>query len=296
MNTNTSLPNHTHATGPKTDDGKRIAARNATTHGLFARDVVLPHLGEDPAGYEALLQELTNQLQPKNLLEQHYTEKIAAASWRLRRLQRWQAQLFEDHDITEDQAMDKLDRVMRHETALHRQIDTSVRMLARELPKLFQDRVRAELIRGMNATEKDCREEPLMNEWIISETKRRITAPTVPPDLDLTRLDNAPPEPVVEQPANCQNELVSPTPPLSASPLLGQGEAGRGSTAVLPPPNVKTNLPIPIPVVCPIWDDLRLISPTPPLLGGEAGWGSSKRESGSRSAAFGGDFGPNRLK
>ena len=234
MNANTIAPNNTtHATGPRTDDGKRIAARNATTHGLFARDVVLTHLGEDPAGYEALLAELAKQLAPKNLLEQHYVEKIAAASWRLRRLQRWQAQLFEDPDITEDQALDRLDRVMRHETALHRQIDSSVKMLARELPRLFEDRVRAKLIRDCNGTEKECQEDPYMNEWIINETRRRCTAPTVPPDLDLTRLDNAPPaecqnEPVVEEPENCQNELTS----FSLTPPLSKGEAGWGASAV----------------------------------------------------------------
>ncbi len=200
------------ATGPKTTEGKRVAARNATTHGLFARDVVLTHLGEDPAGYEALLKELAAQLQPKNLLEQHYTEKIAAASWRLRRLQRWQAQLFEDPDITEDQALEKLDRVMRHESALHRQIDTSVKMLAREIPKLFQDRVRAELIRGMNATEKDCQEDPYMNEWIISETRRRIPSAPIPESLDPATFDAAPAQ-------NCQNEPAHDNP---ASPASGE--------------------------------------------------------------------------
>ena len=39
---------------PQNTEGKRIAARNATTHGLFARDVVLPRLGEDPAGLPGL--------------------------------------------------------------------------------------------------------------------------------------------------------------------------------------------------------------------------------------------------
>ena len=34
--------------GPKTPQGRAVAARNATTHGLFSRDVVLPQLGEDP--------------------------------------------------------------------------------------------------------------------------------------------------------------------------------------------------------------------------------------------------------
>ena len=62
----------TAATGPTTAEGKRIAARNATTHRLSARDVVLPRLGEDPLAYEAFLAELTRQLNPKNLLEQHY--------------------------------------------------------------------------------------------------------------------------------------------------------------------------------------------------------------------------------
>ena len=87
----------------KSAEGKAIAARNATTHGLFARDVVLPHLGEDPAGYQTLADELAKQLAPQNLVEHHYVEKIAAASWRLRRLQRWQAQLYEDDTLTEEE-------------------------------------------------------------------------------------------------------------------------------------------------------------------------------------------------
>src|SRR5579875_424537 len=117
------------ATGPNTAEGKAIASRNATTHGLFARDIVLPDLGEDPAAYEALLQRLIQQLPPRNLLERHYLEQIAAASWRLRRLHRWQAQIYEDAALTEDQRLDKLDKVLRHETALTRQIDRAVRTL-----------------------------------------------------------------------------------------------------------------------------------------------------------------------
>ena len=119
---------------PTTEPGKAIAARNATTHGLFARDVVLPHLGEDPAGYQSLADELAKQLAPQNLLEHHYVEKIAAASWRLRKLQRWQAQLYEDDTLTEDELLNRLDKTLRHETALHRQIDTAVKLLAKDVP------------------------------------------------------------------------------------------------------------------------------------------------------------------
>jgi hypothetical protein len=126
----------------KTEHGKAVASRNATTHGLFARDIVLPSLGEDPHGYTQLQDAWIDQLAPQNLLERHYVEKIAAASWRLRRLHRWQAQLFEDETLTEDERLDRLDKVLRHETALHRQIDTAVKMLVKDVPQLYTRRVR----------------------------------------------------------------------------------------------------------------------------------------------------------
>ena len=48
----------------KTEASKAVSARNATTHGLFARDVVLPALGEDPAGYRLLEDAWLAQLPP----------------------------------------------------------------------------------------------------------------------------------------------------------------------------------------------------------------------------------------
>ena len=108
------------APGPRTAQGKAVSARNATTHGLFARDVVLPALGEDLQGYRLLEDAWLAHLPPRTLLEQHYVEKIAAASWRLCRLHRWQAQLFEDDTLTEDARLDRLDKALRHETHLPR--------------------------------------------------------------------------------------------------------------------------------------------------------------------------------
>ena len=144
---------------PTSDSGKAISRRNATTHGLFARDVVLPALGEDPAGYGQLQDEWTRQLTPRNLLEQHYVEKIAAASWRLRRLHRWQAQIFEDEALTELERLDHLDKTLRHETALHRQIDTAVRMLAKDAPQLYRQRLREEIQEDLRISERECRDE-----------------------------------------------------------------------------------------------------------------------------------------
>ncbi len=143
---------------PSTEPGKAIASRNATTHGLFARDVVLPSLGEDPDGYRQMQAEWKTQLAPRTLLDHHYVEKIAAASWRLRRLHRWQAQIFEDDTLTEGERLDRLDKVLRHETALHRQIDTAVKMLSKDAPELYQRRLRDKVLQDTHVSERECRE------------------------------------------------------------------------------------------------------------------------------------------
>ena len=127
---------------PTSDSGKAIASRNATTHGLFARDVVLPALGEDPEGYRRLEAQWMAQLRPGNLLERHYVEKIAAASWRLRRFHRWQAQIMEDPSLTESERLDRLDKTLRHETALQRQIDAAVKMLNKDAAQLYAQRTK----------------------------------------------------------------------------------------------------------------------------------------------------------
>ena len=210
----------------KTAEGKAIAARNATTHGLFARDVVLPHLGEDPAGYQTLADELAKQLAPQNLLEHHYVEKIAAASWRLRRLQRWQAQLYEDDTLTEDERLNRLDKTLRHETALHRQIDTAVKLLAKDVPNLYARCVRARVLEDAMLSERECAECLEDDAAISMEVRNRLGRIRKATELALPRLvtaplDNAP----NENTENCQNEPApAPAPPLDLCPsLTGEG-------------------------------------------------------------------------
>jgi len=159
---------------PSTEHGKAIASRNATTHGLFARDIVLPALGEDPQGYQQIQAQWIAQLAPANLLEHHYVEKIAAASWRLRRLHRWQAQLFEDETLTEDARLDRLDKVLRHETALHRQIDTAVKMLGKDVPQLYTRRVRDGVMLDLMVSERECRESAREETEVDLETRGRL--------------------------------------------------------------------------------------------------------------------------
>lgn len=211
---------------PNTDAGKAIASRNATTHGLFARDVVLPSLGEDPDGYRQLEGAWTTQLVPHNLLEQHYVEKIAAASWRLRRLHRWQAQLLEDDTLTEVDRLDRLNTVLRHETALHRQIDTAVRMLSRDVPQLYARRLREEVLEDTRVSEREYRDNTDDAHCVELEIQNRLyrlrkaTAlaaqelSTAPLDTEVTTAPesaSAAPEAVADDtPEICQNELAAP--------------------------------------------------------------------------------------
>ena len=208
---------------PTSDAGKAIASRNATTHGLFARDVVLPSLGEDPDGYRQLEGAWTTQLVPHNLLEQHYVEKIAAASWRLRRLHRWQAQLLEDDTLTEADRLDRLNTVMRHETALHRQIDTAVRMLSRDVPQLYARRLREEVLGETRVSERECQDDAEDARCVELEIQNRLyrlrkataqaaeTLSAAPLDTDAPQAEPAAPEAVADAAHEiCQNELAAP--------------------------------------------------------------------------------------
>ena len=201
---------------PTSNAGKVIASRNATTHGLFARDVVLPSLGEDPDGYHQMQDEWTKQLSPRNLLEQHYVEKIAAASWRLRRFHRWQAQLFEDDTLTEDERINRLDKVLRHETALQRQIDTAVKMLHKDAPQLYQRRVRDQVLEDLHICERECRDEPETDTIISLETSNRLYQLRKATTQAANELTEAPIDTAASVSAeNCENEpdlLQTPAP------------------------------------------------------------------------------------
>jgi hypothetical protein len=74
------------STGPKTQEGKQSASRNAIRHGLTGTQIVIP--GEDPAAYEDLRQGLHRSHQPANEAERILVDQIAANSWRLMRAHR----------------------------------------------------------------------------------------------------------------------------------------------------------------------------------------------------------------
>jgi hypothetical protein len=74
------------ATGPKTEAGKLRSALNATRHGLAGKNLLLP--GEDPAEYEARMDELFSTLAPTDEGEAQLVALVADDVWKLGRLAR----------------------------------------------------------------------------------------------------------------------------------------------------------------------------------------------------------------
>ena len=73
------------STGPKSESGKAKSSRNATTLGMYTKDVVLPT--EDVAQYIALRAAFHAEHQPETPTEEMLVDTIVIALWRRRRLQ-----------------------------------------------------------------------------------------------------------------------------------------------------------------------------------------------------------------
>jgi hypothetical protein len=85
--------NAEHSTGPSSPAGKAASSRNATTHGLSSGFAVLPH--EDRQGFEHLLDSYGQTFKPLNEHEVFLVERMVQSRWKLARLQRMEAALFQ---------------------------------------------------------------------------------------------------------------------------------------------------------------------------------------------------------
>ena len=79
----TSRLNALKSTGPKTPEGKRRSAFNSTTHGAYARNLILP--GEVVAEFEELIKVHLETWKPDNMIEDILVTEMASTLWRLRR-------------------------------------------------------------------------------------------------------------------------------------------------------------------------------------------------------------------
>jgi hypothetical protein len=72
------------STGAITHAGKATVAKNAVTHGLFSKQLILTN--ENPLEYQLLLEQLQQELSPVGILEQSLVERVAISFWKQKRL------------------------------------------------------------------------------------------------------------------------------------------------------------------------------------------------------------------
>jgi hypothetical protein len=104
-----SRANGARSRGPVTPEGKRRASRNALSHGLLARAVVLHN--ESRAGFDRMLRDYVRRLAPRDALEQCAVEEMCAAAWRIRRLWSIERKVL-DLEIAAQDSADQLERIV----------------------------------------------------------------------------------------------------------------------------------------------------------------------------------------
>jgi hypothetical protein len=98
---NANRQNAQKSTGPKTDEGKATASKNAVKHGLFAAEAVIE--GENQADYEAYLDNFLAELQPVGMVETMMAARFVCLSWRLKRAERMHNQAIDkmiEYEVT----------------------------------------------------------------------------------------------------------------------------------------------------------------------------------------------------
>jgi hypothetical protein len=89
---NANRQNAQKSTGPRTTQGKAAVSKNAVKHGLFAAEAVITV--EDPAEYEAYLENFLAELEPVGMVETMMAERFVSLAWRPKRAERMQNQTF----------------------------------------------------------------------------------------------------------------------------------------------------------------------------------------------------------
>ena len=86
-----SRANGARSRGPRTDEGKARSSLNALTHGLTARGAIVLPLVERAEDWSAHLAGFVAALRPVGAVERELVERMAAITWRLRRVERVEA-------------------------------------------------------------------------------------------------------------------------------------------------------------------------------------------------------------
>jgi hypothetical protein len=119
--------NAQHSTGPRTPEGQARSSKNARTHGLTARDVIIAP--DEREEFEQLLNDYQNDVKPQGAIQLTLFDELVAAAWNLRRVRRLEVQLWSDTELEDDQIQNKLDRLARHKTRIERTFHRSLKEL-----------------------------------------------------------------------------------------------------------------------------------------------------------------------
>jgi hypothetical protein len=122
------------STGPKSLEGKSVAARNSLKHGIWAKELVIPESLQDE--YMDLVAELEIELEPTGALQRYYFDEIVICMWRLKILVRLENQQFKSPDHATPQGEIVVPTPIRSEREMHSRHDESLgfsRPKAREL-------------------------------------------------------------------------------------------------------------------------------------------------------------------
>jgi hypothetical protein len=137
-----SRANGARSHGPVTSQGKQRSSMNALRHGLLARCVVLEN--ESREGFESLLGQHLDRLQPADGVEFGMIEEMVAACWRLRRAWAIETSLMENAAgasessdpierigaaFTDPSAAVSLALLHRYESRLHKMYERSLHNL-----------------------------------------------------------------------------------------------------------------------------------------------------------------------
>jgi hypothetical protein len=85
--------NASRSTGPRTPEGKAASSTNATSHGLTGTFRLLP--GEDPDQFQELVIAYDSEFQPVTEHECFLVDQLVEARWKIGRIERLQAEAFD---------------------------------------------------------------------------------------------------------------------------------------------------------------------------------------------------------
>ena len=119
----------TKSTGPRSADGKLASSRNSFKHGLASGQIIVP--GEDPAAFEALLDDLFAEHQPATTSEALLIQEMAQSHWLAQRALRLQNDCFTPAGVNEKQLALYLRYGTTHQRAFYKAL-SSLRSLQKD--------------------------------------------------------------------------------------------------------------------------------------------------------------------